>query len=71
MEGDSRTVETFFKIDEDVLHQLGEVNGYWSKSAYFYDGIKHTKVSELTTKQSSWLEKIVDDYEDAYSKNCG
>ena len=71
MEGDSRTVETAFKISACALKELSEVNGYWSKSAYFYNGIKHTKVSELTSKQSSWLEKIVDDYEAAYSKNCG
>ncbi len=71
MESDSRTVETFFNIDEDSLHQLSEVNGYWSKSALFYDGIKNTRVSDLTTKQSSWLEKIVDEYKDTYQKNCG
>ena len=65
------TVAEIYQVDVDALYALSEVNGYWSKCHYFYNEIMATPEQELTQKQRTWLDKISDDYEEAYEKNCG
>ena len=62
------TVEQTYGIDSDSLHMLSETNGYWDKSFNFYDKMKGVLDSDLSYKQREWLEKIAEDYEEAYEK---
>lgn len=56
-------VKDEFDIDVDEVYEKSMDNDYWKSVEDFYEDIKDKDVTELTGKQTRWLEKISADLE--------
>lgn len=66
------TVQEWFNeegLSLGMVEEKGEESSYWATAFTFVNGIYHDDVAKLSTKQSNWLSRIVDDLVEWRIKN--